>query len=80
MPGPTAKLDDAMGQVDFRSVIEMYDTFVDKERSDNPTFDFWSSYINMAQDLICLLRERERAIGSSTLLHKSKLSHGFFCL
>ena len=53
---PTAEIYDVMGLDDFRSVMDMYYTFVEKERSDNPTFDFWSFYIDMVQDLLCLLR------------------------
>ena len=53
---PTAKIYDVMGQDDFRIVMDMYYKFVEKERSEKPTFNFWSSYIDMVQDLLCLLR------------------------
>ena len=54
--GPTAKIYDVMGQDDFRIVMDMYYKFVEKERSEKPTFNFWSSYIDMVQDRFCLLR------------------------
>ena len=34
----------------------MYQSFIEEERLENPTFDNWSSYIDMAQRLLLFLR------------------------
>ena len=54
--GPTMKLFDITQQDRFTAILTMYQSFIEKERLENPTFDYWSSYIDMVQCLLLFLR------------------------
>ena len=43
--GPIMKLFDISQQDRFKAILTMYQSFMEKERLENPTFDYWSSYI-----------------------------------
>ena len=70
--GPTEKIYEVIEQDDFTEVMDMYDSFVQKERSANPTFDLWSSYIDMVQGLLLLLRGTREG---NWRLHLNSLKH-----
>ena len=70
--GPTEKIYEVIEQDDFTEVMDMYDSFVQKERSANPTFDLWSSYIDMVQGLLLLLRGTREG---NWRLHLNPLKH-----
>ena len=52
---PTMKLFDITQQDRFTAILTMYQSFIERESLDNPTFDYWSSYIDMVQGLLLLL-------------------------
>ena len=54
--GPTMKLFDITQQDRFTLILTMYQSFIEKERLENPTFDYWSSDIDMVQCLLLFLR------------------------
>ena len=54
--GPTMKLFDITQQDRFTAILTMYQSFIERERLENPTFDYWSSYIDMVQCLLLFLR------------------------
>ena len=54
--GPTMKLFDITQQDRFTAILTMYQSFIEKERLENPTFVYWSSYIDMVQGLLLFLR------------------------
>ena len=58
---PTMKLFDITQQDRFTAILTMYQSFIEKERLDNPTFDYWSSYIDMAHGLLLFLRATREA-------------------
>ena len=50
------KLFDITQQDRFTAILTMYQSFIERERLENPTFDYWSSYIDMVQCLLLFLR------------------------
>ena len=59
--GPTMKLFDITQQDGFTTILTMYHSFIEKEKFENATFDYWSSYIDMVQGLLLFFRAtRER--------------------
>ena len=54
--GPTMNLFDITQQDRITAILTMYQSFIEKERLENPTFDYWSSYIDMVQCLLLFLR------------------------
>ena len=62
--GQTMKLFDITQQDRFTAILTMYQSFIEKERLENSTFDYWSSYIDMVQCLLLLL---EKEIGNCIL-------------
>ena len=50
------KLFDITQQDRFTAILTMFQSFIEKERFENPTFDYWSSYIDMVQSLLLFLR------------------------
>ena len=53
--GPTMKLFDINQQGRFTAILTKCQSFIEKERLENPTFDYWSSYIDMVQCLLLFL-------------------------
>ena len=54
--GPTMMLYDVIQHDRFKTTVEKYESFVEKRRAENPTFDYWSSYIDMVQGLLLFQR------------------------
>ena len=50
------KLFDITQQDGFTAILAMYQFFIEKDKSVNPTFEYWSSYIDMVQGLLLFLR------------------------
>ena len=40
----------------FLDIKETYQKFIDEESKENPTFAFWSSYLEIVQTLLCFIR------------------------
>ena len=54
--GPDMKLFDITQQDRFTAILKMYQSFSEKKTLENPTFDYWSLYIDMLQDFLLFLR------------------------
>ena len=54
--GPTMKLFVITQKYRFTAILTMNQSLIEKERFENPTFDYWSSYIDMVQGLLLCLR------------------------
>ena len=55
--GPTMKLFDITQQDHFTAILTMYQSFIEKEILENPTFDYRSSHIDMVQGLLLFPRD-----------------------
>ena len=53
---PTMKLFDITQQDRFTAILTMYQSFIEKDRLENPTFGYCSSYIDMVQSLLLFIR------------------------
>ena len=45
-----------VGDTDFAHWENAFKAFVEQRRQENPTFDFWSKYIDMVQILLLFIR------------------------
>ena len=68
--GPSEKFKDELTNVSVSDVLDSYASFVEKERQSNPTFDFWSSYIDLVETLLLYVRATREGIWE---LHLSSL-------
>jgi hypothetical protein len=66
----TGSLQDRTSHDDFSTLQKQYESFVDEQSSINPTFAFWSSYIDIVQLLLAFVRATRESDWS---LHVSAL-------
>ena len=60
---------DITQQDSFTAILTMYQSFIEKERLENPTFDYWSSYIDMVQGLLLFLRATRKGDWNLVIVH-----------
>ena len=60
--GPTMKLFDITQQDRLTAILTMYQFFIEKEKLENPTLNYWSSYIHMVQCSLLFLRPTREAL------------------
>ena len=62
----------------FTAILTMYQSFIEKERFMNPTFDYWSLYIDMVQGLLLFLRATREGDWKLHFASLHQILHWFF--
>ena len=72
------KMFDITQQDRFTAILAMYQSFIEKETFYNPTFDYWSSYIDMVQGLLLFLRATREGDWKLHLASLRQILHWLF--
>ena len=57
---PTGSFSETVKENTFKEIMATYDNFICEASAENPTFAFWSNYLEMVEVLLCFIRYSTR--------------------